>query len=150
MTYKKILVPVDGSKTAARGLAEAIKVSRQSGAKLQLLTVVEDFPVYAGAEMGVAIKPMVEALRKDGQRTLDRVAASAARSGVKVDKVLVQNLAGRVADAIVAQAKRSRADLIVMGTHGRRGINRALMGSDAETVLRYSPVPVLVVPARDR
>ena len=63
---------------------------------------------------------------------------------------LVEDFSGRVANAIVDQAKRWRADVIVMGTHGRRGLNRVFLGSDAELVARYSPVPVLLVPARGR
>ena len=150
MSYKRILVPVDGSATAARGLAEAVKLARNSRARLQLLTVVEDFPAIAAVEAGAAIEPILEGLRKSARRTLKRVTARAERAGARTTGALVENFGGRVADAIVAQAKRWRADLIVMGSHGRRGINRALMGSDAETVLRYSRVPVLVVPARGR
>ena len=71
-------------------------------------------------------------------------------AGVRPETVLVENVGGRVADEIVWQAKRWKADLIVIGTHGRRGLQRALLGSDAELVARYSPVPVLLVPARGR
>jgi nucleotide-binding universal stress UspA family protein len=72
------------------------------------------------------------------------------RAKLDAESGLVDNFAGRVAEAIVEQAKRWRADLIVMGTHGRRGFDRLLMGSNAELVARYSSVPVLLVPARGR
>ena len=75
---------------------------------------------------------------------------SAERAGARPLAVLVENFSGRVADAIVAQARRLRADLIVMGTHGRRGVTRVLLGSDADLVVRYSPVPVLLVPPTER
>jgi nucleotide-binding universal stress UspA family protein len=78
-------------------------------------------------------------------------ASNAARAaGARPQTVLVEDFGGRVADAIVKQAKRWRADLIVMGTHGRRGVKRALLGSDADLVVRYSPVPVLLIPASGR
>jgi nucleotide-binding universal stress UspA family protein len=67
---------------------------------------------------------------------------------VQARTVLVETLAGPAADAIVAEAKKWKADLIVMGTHGRRGVRRLVMGSDAEQVLRETPVPVLLVRAR--
>ena len=69
------------------------------------------------------------------------------RARLAAETELVENAAGRVADVIVEHAKRWRADLIVMGTHGRRGFNRLLIGSNAELVVRHSPVPVLLVPA---
>ena len=75
---------------------------------------------------------------------------SARAMGLKASTVLAENTGGRVADALIAEAKRWHADLIVMGTHGRRGVKRALLGSDAELVIRYSPVPVLLVPGKRR
>ena len=64
--------------------------------------------------------------------------------------MLIEDFSGRVANAVVDQARRWRADLIVMGTHGRRGLDRMFLGSDAELVARHSPVPVLLVPPRGR
>jgi nucleotide-binding universal stress UspA family protein len=150
MSYKRILVPVDGSPTSARGLAAAIAMAKESGARLLLLHVVEEYAAFAAPEVGVNIGPILEAMRAGGKKTLARVARAASRAGVKPQTALVENFGGRVADAIIAQAKRWRADLVVMGTHGRRGLQRALLGSDAEVVVRYSPVPVLLIPARGR
>jgi len=150
MSYKRILVPVDGSPTAAQGMAEAIKLAREARGQLMLLHVVEEFPALASPESGVAIGPILEAMRRNGARILKRIAKSAASSGVRVQTSLVENYGARVADAIVAEAQRWKADLLVMGTHGRRGVKRMLLGSDAEVVVRYSPIPVLLIPARGR
>jgi nucleotide-binding universal stress UspA family protein len=150
MTYKRILVPVDGSPTSAKGLKEAIKLAKEGRGKLLLLHVVEEYAVFAAPEVGVNIGPILDAMRAGGKRTLARIAKSAQRAGARPQTALVENFGGRVADAIVAQARRWRADLIVMGTHGRRGVQRALLGSDAEVVVRYSPVPVLLIPAAGR
>ena len=102
------------------------------------------------SEVGASLGPILDSLRLSGKRTLAHIARSASKSGTKPQCVLVENFGGRVADTIVQQAKRLRADLIVMGTHGRRGVSRVLLGSDAELVVRHSPVPVLLVPASGR
>ena len=150
MTYKRILVPVDGSPTAAKGVKEAIKIAKAGRGKLLLLHVVEEYSAFTAPEVGASLGPILDALRQSGRRTIDRIARSARSAGVQPQSVLVENFGGRVADTIVKQAKRLRADLIVMGTHGRRGVSRVLLGSDAELVVRSSPVPVLLVPASGR
>jgi len=150
MTYKRILVPVDGSPTASKGLQAAIKLARENRARLLLLHVVEEYSAFIAPEVGASLGPILDSLRASGKRTLARIARSAGKSGLKPQSVLVENFGGRVADTIVQQARRLRADLIVMGTHGRRGVKRVLLGSDAELVVRYSPVPVLLVPASGR
>ena len=91
---------------------------------------------------------MVDGLREGGQAVLGRIVRRVERAGIKPQGVLVDSYGGRVADSIVEQAKRLRADLIVMGTQGRRGVSRVLLGSDADVVVRYSPVPILLVPPR--
>ena len=152
MAYKRILVPVDGSPTSNKGMLEAIKLAKGSRARLRILHVVEEYAAFAAPEVGVNIGPLLDAMKSAGRKTLARVERDARGRGkrLRLDTVLAENLGGRVADTIVGQAKRWRADLIVIGTHGRRGLQRALVGSDAELVVRYSPVPVLLVPARGR
>jgi len=150
MSYKRILVPVDGSPTSARGVAEAIKLAQDGGAKLLLLHVVEEYAILGIPEAGASIGPVLDALNRAGRSTLAKIERGARRLGIRAETKLVEDFSGRVANAIVDQAKRWRADVIVMGTHGRRGLNRVLLGSDAEIVVRYSTVPVLLVPARGR
>ena len=150
MSYKRILVPVDGSPTATMGMVEAIKLAKEAHGKLMLLHIVEDHSAFVGPDAGASIAPMLEGLRQAGQRVLERIVRRVERAGIKPQGVLVESYGGRVADSIVEQAKRLRADLIVMGTHGRRGVSRVLLGSDADVVVRYSPVPVLLVPPRGR
>ena len=150
MAYKRILVPVDGSPTSAKGLKAAIKLARENRAKLCLLHVAEEYAAFATLEVGANVGPMLDAIKAGARKTLARVERSARAAGSRPESVLVEDLGGRVADAIVRQAKRWRADLIVIGTHGRRGVKRVLLGSDADLVVRYSPVPVLLVPAAGR
>ena len=154
MAYKRILVPVDGSPTSAKGLKEAIKLATaakgRAHARLRLLHVVEEYAAFTAPEIGADIGPVLEAMKAGGRRTLARMQRSARSAGARPETALMEDFAGRVAEAIVKEAKRWRADLIVMGTHGRRGVKRVLLGSDAELVVRYSPVPVLLVPAAGR
>jgi nucleotide-binding universal stress UspA family protein len=150
MSFKRILVPVDGSATSAKGLAVAIRMAKKDRSRLLLLHVVEEYPILATPEAGAAIGRVLEGMVRSGKRTLRSIAHRVAGAGVRVQTQLVEQFTGRIADAVVREAKRWKADLIVMGTHGRRGVKRALLGSDAETVVRYSTLPVLLVPAAGR
>ena len=150
MAYKRILVPIDGGETSGRALRDAVGLARKSRAKLRLLHVVEEYAAFAAPELAVNAGPVLDAIVSAGRNTLARVERRVRKLGIKPETALIDNVGGRVADEIVWQAKRWRADLIVMGTHGRRGLQRAMLGSDAELVVRYSPVPVLVVPVLGR
>jgi nucleotide-binding universal stress UspA family protein len=112
--------------------------------------VVEEYTAFAAPELGANVGPLLDALAAAGRKALARIERGARAAGARPETVLVEDCGGRVADAIVQQAKRWRADLIVMGTHGRRGVKRVLLGSDADLVVRYSPVPVLLIPAPGR
>ncbi|HVL35638.1 MAG TPA: universal stress protein, partial [Burkholderiales bacterium] len=90
---------------------------------------------------------LVALLREDAQRILAKAQAAAKKEGVAAKTVLRETVGGPAADLIVREAKKQRADLIVLGTHGRRGMRRLVLGSDAEQVVRASPVPVLLVRA---
>ena len=119
MSFKRILVPVDGSPAATKGLLEAMKLVKEGGGKLMLLHVVEDFAAFFGPDAGASSAPMVDGLREGGQAVLGRIVRRVERAGFKPQAVLVDGHGSRVADSIVEQAKRLRADLIVMGTQGR-------------------------------
>ncbi len=145
--YERILVPVDGSATSNLGLAEAIKLGKLTGAQLLLLHAVDIAAVSVTPEASAAMPQLFDAMRDAGKELLERARAAAEAAGVRVETALVDTLQGRVSDLIVDQAKSWRADLIVIGTHGRRGVSRVLMGSDAEQVVRSATVPVLLVRA---
>ncbi|HUJ86388.1 MAG TPA: universal stress protein [Burkholderiales bacterium] len=148
MTYKRILVPVDGSRAASRGLREAIRLAKGQKASLQLVHVVDEHTVLvSGAEIGPYMVNLMLELRKRGSRVLRKAEALVRRNGLKCTAVLLEAQAAPAADLIVRQARKSRADLIVIGTHGRRGLRRLIMGSDAEQIVRTAPVPVMLVRA---
>jgi len=144
--FKQILVPVDGSRTSGLGLDKAIRLAKDQGATLCLVHVVDESVITQGFEGGAAvIDQLLASLRAAGRQIIARAEAKARRQGVRVKTALVENVLRSVADVIVGQAKKWRADLIVIGTHGRRGVSRLVMGSDAEGVVRTAPVPVLLV-----
>lgn len=143
--YEKILVAVDGSVTSLRGLDEAIKVAKSTGGRLLLVHVVDELVIATDYVPTVYSAPIFEALRESGAKILAQAATVVRRADLSCEQKLVETLSGRVADEIVKQAREWRADLIVMGTHGRRGLKRLALGSDAEMVLRLSCVPVLLI-----
>jgi nucleotide-binding universal stress UspA family protein len=145
MVYKRILVPVDGSPTSMAGLNEALRLAKDQKAKLKLIHIVDELMIFSSSEAGMNIEPIIESMKRGGKRILDRAAKLAAARGIRPETELWENATGRVAEVLIGRAKRWRADLIVMGTHGRRGVNRLVLGSDAELVVRNSPVPVLLV-----
>lgn len=150
MAYKKILVPVDGSPTSNLGLREAAKLAREQGASIHLVHVVDEhYVVSAGMEAMAYTDDMFDSLRAAGQDILKKAAATLAKQGLRAKVSLLETLTSPVADVIVREAKRVRPDVIVIGTHGRRGVRRMVMGSDAEQVVRNSPVPVLLVRAKE-
>jgi nucleotide-binding universal stress UspA family protein len=142
--YKNILVPVDGSATAMRGLTEAMRIAESSGGTVHLVHVVDEL-VQVDPEVPVYYQAMIESRRENGKAILAKAEATVSKQGVPVRSTLLETMGGRAADLIIEQVKKGPTDLIVMGTHGRRGLRRLVLGSDAELVLRSSPVPVLMV-----
>ncbi len=148
--YQRILVPIDGSPTSRQGLDEAIRLAACTHGRLLLLHAVDDMTVAMALEPSVAyVDDWYDLLKEGGARLLADARAVAISAGIEVDTVLSESYAQPTADGIVAEATRWKADLIVIGTHGRRGIGRVLLGSTAEAVVRSSPVPVLLIRGTD-
>lgn len=143
--YGKILVPVDGSEPSRLGLREAVKIAKNTGGRLRLVHIVNEFVLDYGYGAGVYASNVIEMLREGGRKILEQAKADAQGQGVVAEGVTVEAVGGPPADLILAQASSWGAELIVMGTHGRRGLARLAMGSDAEQVLRGATVPVLMV-----
>lgn len=147
--YQRILVPVDGSHTSTLGLQEAVRIAIDQRAHLHLISVVDEYVVAQNFEGFMNAGDLIDALRDAGKKAIDKGLALARKHELTVDGALYETMGGSVAEVIVREARKWKADLIVMGTHGRRGFNRMVLGSDAEAVLRTSPVPVLMVRSPD-
>ena len=148
--YEHILISTDGSEVAQKGVDQALSLAKQLGARVTIVMVTERFPVpvHTGIAGGWIPGPeemaRYEAAQKDMARgVLAAVAAAARKLGVPADTVHVPD--GYPAEAIIEVAKARDCGLIVMASHGRRGLRKLLLGSQTAEVLSDSPVPVLVV-----
>lgn len=141
MLPKHILVPTDLGAGAERALAYACELATAIGAEIHLLNVI-GIPAIGVPELGVAMtSAMIDRMVVDNQTALDELART--RCTARLGQVLIK--AGDARDMINQTAKELGVDLIVMGTHGRRGISRALLGSVTEAVVRSAPCAVLTV-----
>ncbi len=148
--YQRVLVPFDGSATSSRGLDEALKLAALTDARLCIVHLVDDLLYVTGFESYAPYaNEIVPVMHAAGAKLLQDAKARADKAGVKAEILLVEGASRRLADVVVDQIKAWQADLVVIGTHGRRGVGRLLLGSDAEQIVRASPVPVLLVKAGD-
>jgi nucleotide-binding universal stress UspA family protein len=141
-TFKKIIVPIDFSETSFFALDYAIEIAKQLGARITVMHAY-DLPIYGFPDGPFVASAEMAAKVLDGSTAGLRAAVDARKNvGVSLEPVLRQ---GPPAEEIEALAKSTGADLIVIGTHGRRGLARALLGSVAERVVRMAPCPVLTI-----
>jgi len=143
--YRKILVPIDGSETSKRGLTEACRLAKEQGAKLRCLFVIDQHYLTANYMGFMYLPDLIDKLHENGKEILEEASEQGRKSGVQVESIMRESAERRVSFMILEEAKTWAADLIVMGTHGRRGLSHLALGSDAESVVRDSPVPVLLV-----
>lgn len=146
--FKRIVVAIDGSSTSKMALREAIKLAKDQQSVLRIVYVVD--VVTLAAESPYELVEYEDSVRRAGDRVLKQAAAAARKAGIEAEtaRLEVQKIQDRVADEIARNAKGWRADLIVVGTHGRRGLSRLFIGSVAESLVRVSPVPVLLIRGR--
>ncbi len=145
--YQRILVATDGSILSKKAVSSAIALSALTGAELVALKVIARYP-QSYFEGGLALQAEeISRVEKqwatDGQSVVDAVQKAATGKGVKARGITMKS--DLVAEAIIAAAKKHKCDLIVMASHGRRGIKRLLLGSETQQVLTHSHVPVLVL-----
>ena len=137
--YSQILVPTDGSPASDAAIEHAIDLAEQYDATLHALYVV-DGAAYSTLEAGAQV--VVDALESEGEEATRRVAAAAERADVDCETVVATGTAySTIRDYVDGHA----IDMVVMGTHGRKGLDRYLLGSVTERVVRTSDVPVLTV-----
>jgi nucleotide-binding universal stress UspA family protein len=143
--YKKILIPTDGSNCSQMAIREGLEVAKYMGARVTFLYVVENISssLWISPESVPYGLELVEDLKRVGSEALSKASELAQAAGVEAETKLVE---ARPVEAILAEAKNH--DLIVMGTHGRSGLDRFLLGSVTEAVLHRSEKPVLVLRCR--
>ncbi len=143
--FQRILVPVDGSNTSQLALQEAITLAKEQGAVLRLVHVVDE--VNLNLETEFATDDFYQAMRKSGNSILAKAEERVRLAGLAVETELLERVPFglRISDMLVEDARHWRADLIVIGTHGRRGVNHLVLGSVAEKVVRTAATPVLLI-----
>ncbi|MGE4244063.1 universal stress protein [Ramlibacter sp.] len=142
MSYRRILVPVDGSRTSNKALVAALELARERGGSVRVVHALDELALVAGLEYSAVV---MQAAREQADKALDDALAIVKAAGVEGDSRLIDAPGQRLGEAVAAEAAAWKADLVVVGTHGRRGIGRILLGSGAESVIRMSAVPVLVI-----
>ncbi len=144
--FKRILVAVDGSHTSELALQEAIKLAGEVRAQLRIVHVVDNVNLNLSAEFPNPSE-IWDAMIKGGQAILHKAGAVATAAGIAVESGLIEidTLGHRIPEMIAADADAWPADLIVIGTHGRRGLSHLLLGSVAEGVVRVATKPVLLI-----
>jgi len=145
--YKNILVPIDGSNTAQRGLNEAVGLAKTLGSRIRLVHAINDAELISPYASGTNYEDLFDQVERHGTALLQEAEAAVRAAGVAVDTKLLEANGVVVGEQVLQAAANWAADLIVCGTHGRRGLRRIVMGSDAEYIVRQSPVPVLLVRA---
>ena len=146
--YRRILVAVDGSDTSNKALSAAIEMAGYSGGRsvVRLIHVLDEMAYFVGLDpyQGQTYSA-VHIMRQAGEKILAEGLAICESAGVRADTLLVDELGGHLADSVAKNAKDWDASLVVVGTHGRKGVGRMLMGSGAEQIIRLSTCPVLVI-----
>ncbi len=139
--YNKILIATDGSEHTKKAVEYGIELAKISGAQLHAIYVV-DTAAFASIPMDAAWESMYELLKQEGELSIKYVADNAEAEGILIEKNIIE---GHPADEIIKYSEKNNISLIVMGTLGKSGLDRFLLGSVAEKVVRNSKIPVLVV-----
>lgn len=140
--YRNIVIATDGSENTLRAISQGIEIAKLSGAIVHALYVV-DTPSTISENWTAGKKTVYEIMRKDGEKAVSKIKELGKASGVKVKEVVLDGYPGK---EIIDFAENNDIDLIVMGTLGKTGLEKFLVGSIAEKVVRNSRVPVMVVP----
>ena len=142
--YKNLLVPLDGSLTSEGALTQAIALAKACGAALKVMMVYDPFPyIAAAAEYGTYQAELAQDLRLEAEQTVNAACARVRAAGLPVRSHVIE--LQRTWRAILNVADSDKADLIVMGSHGRSGLDKLVMGSVTQRVLQHTHLPVLVV-----
>jgi nucleotide-binding universal stress UspA family protein len=140
--FKKILVPVDGSTTSDKALDFALLLARDNHGEVRMIHAIDELSFLNSHEYS---GELINLARENGTQILHKAKIAANALAIPADTKLIDFPGKRLGDTVVEEARMWGADLIVVGTHGRRGIGRVLLGSGAEQVIRLSPIPVLII-----
>lgn len=146
MTYQRIMIAVDGSEASKLALQEAIRLAQAQKAVLRIIHIVDENYVNS-SETHIDYATLWQAYREEGLKFLDKISKKLRQAKVSFDCQLIElkPFTGKVAEKIVTESQTWPADLLVLGTHGRRGFNHFILGSVAENIIRIETTPVLLI-----
>lgn len=142
--FQKILVPVDGSSTSTKALDYALQLARDNHSQVRAMHAIDELGYLSGYEYS---SELMATARKNASEVLQKAVVAAQTKGVALDTHLIDQPGQRLGQTVADEAANWGADLVVVGTHGRRGVGRVLLGSGAEQIVRMAPVAVLTVRA---
>lgn len=146
--YQRILVPVDNSATSRAALEEVKRFANEQHAQVRVVHVIDLAQFAWSANEFLDVPQLQETLRESARRVLAESVTTLEEAGLKVEVALLETWGGLLAKAVVEDAAKWGADLMIMGTHGYGGLTHMLLGSVAEGVVRHSHIPVLLVRAK--
>lgn len=142
--YQRILVPIDGSATSGRALDETVKFAQQHNAQVEVIYVLEDV-LYFENDDYLNYAELLHSMHCNGEKILAQAQQKLQQAGIVSETKLLEAQGARIANVIVDEAQNYLADLIIIGTHGRSGFSRILLGSVAEGVVRTAHIPILLI-----
>jgi nucleotide-binding universal stress UspA family protein len=143
--YKRILVPVDASASSAHGLLEAVRFAQDQGARLRIVHIVDESALVQFPEAVDFSGELLSAFVAQGEKTLRDAVALARRHKLEPEHVLYKTMIDGVADVVLKESKKWRADIIVMGMHEQGKVEHFFRGSNAEAIARSTSLPVLLI-----
>jgi nucleotide-binding universal stress UspA family protein len=149
MAFKLFLVPVDGTPASNRGLTTAVELAKPLGAHIYLVHVIDTAVMVADVEVAAYAPAIIDEVRRDGEQIIERSRKLAGEAGVPCDGRVIDAPGEPIADAILDEAVKRRADVIAMGSHGKRRLARIILGSTALAVVRAATIPVLLIRAKE-
>ena len=145
--YQKILIATDGSVLSRKAVSSGLELAALTGASIVALKVVPRYPIsYFEGGVGLTVNKVADVEKQWNEAAMavvDKIKVAAEAEGIRVRAITVSS--DFTAEAIISAAKKHKCDLIVMASHGRRGMKRLLMGSETMHVLTHSHIPVLVL-----
>jgi nucleotide-binding universal stress UspA family protein len=149
MSYKRILVAIDGSDTSMAALQEAIQLAKSLQANLTVINIVDVAAIYM-LNIAIDYDNYRKLVNEEGEAILEKAKQLADNQHIQITTQLIEilDIPSKISEKMIETTKALKSDLLVLGTHGRRGFNRLLLGSVAEETIRLADIPVLLVHAK--
>lgn len=150
MSYKRLLVATDGSETSDKAVNSGIQLAKDLNATLCIIHVVDVYP--ANLPFGIDLERYQDSVRREGKQILEKAKELSDESAIttEIELIEIRNSTDKISEKIIKTAQDRQIDIIIIGTHGRRGFRRLLLGSVTEEIMRISTIPILLIRASNK